>query len=78
MVGELVVEMVVLSGELEQRLAWASMESSEVLVEVSWQLNGLVVLEGLVEDLEHLLESSCLLNVLDREVLQEPPSCARQ
>ena len=78
MVGELVVEMVVLRGELKQRLAGASMKSSEVLVEVSWQLNGLVVLEGLVEDLEDLLKSSCLLNVLDGEVLQEPPSCARQ
>ena len=64
-----------LSGELEQRLAGASMKSSEVLVKVSWQLNKFVVLEGLIEDLEHLFKSPCLLNVLDREILQEPPSC---
>ena len=77
-VRELVVEMVMLSGVFQQRLAWASMKSREVLVEVSWQLDGLVVLEGLVEGFEDLLECSCLLNLLDREVLQEPRSCARQ
>ena len=66
-VGEFVVETIMLSGELEQRLAAASMNSSKVLVTVSWQLNRFVVLDGLIELLEHLLKRACLLNVLDRK-----------
>ena len=73
-VGQLVVEMVMLGGVLKEGLARASVKRDEVLVEVMRQLDGLVILKGLVEDLEHLLKSSGLLNVLDGEVPQELPS----
>ena len=74
MVGQLVVEVVMLGGVFKEGLASASVKRDEVLVEVMRQLDGLVILKGLVEDLEHLLEGACLLDVLDREVLQELPS----
>ena len=77
-VGELVVEMIMLSGEFEQRLAGASMKSSKVLVNVNWQLNRFVVLDGLIELLEHLLKKALPSQCPGSEILQEPPSCTRQ
>ena len=57
-VGQLVVEMVMLGGVFKEGLARASMKRDEVLVKVMRQLDGLVILKGFVEDLARIFSKA--------------------
>ena len=70
MVGQLAVEVVVLGGVFQEAFGRSALKSSEVSVEVIRKLDRLVILKSLVEDLEHLVEGTSLLDLLNGEVLK--------
>ena len=77
-VGQPVVELVVLGAVVQQGLTTVSLEAAEVLVEVARELDSIVILEGLVQHLEELVEGIALLHILQRERFDQLPSRARQ
>ena len=77
-VGQPVVELVVLGAVVQQRLAAMPLEATEVLVKVSRELDSVVILESLVQQLEELIEGIALLHILQRERFDQLPSRARQ
>ena len=77
-VGQPVVELVMLGAVVQQGLAAMALEAAEVLVEVARELNSIVILEGLVQHLEKLAKGIALLHILQRKRFDQLPSRARQ
>ena len=70
MLSQLVVEVVMLRGVVQEGLSLSTLKAAEVAIEVIRKLDRLVILKGLVQGLEDLVEGSSLLN---GKVLQELP-----
>ena len=75
-VGQPVVELVMQGAIVQQRLTAMSLEATEVLVKVSRELDSVVVLEGLVQQLENLVEGVGLLHILQGKGFHQLPGCA--
>ena len=75
-VGQPVVELVMLGAVVQQGLAAMPLEATEVLVKVSRELDSVVVLEGLVQQLENLVEGVGLLHILQGKGFHQLPGCA--
>ena len=77
-VSQPVVELVMQGAIVQQRLTTVSLEATEVLVEVARELNSVVILKGLVQQLQQTAEGIALFNILQRECLNNFPGCSTE
>ena len=69
MLSQLVVEVVMLRGIVQEGLSLSTLKAAEVAIEVIRKLDRLVILKSLVQGFEDLIEGSSLLDLLNGEVL---------